>query len=576
MRFKNGNNKFNIYAVTGTNTIAFGIGCTEPNMKDLLGFTVQKEYKTEDGEDRNVTVMGFKVFKERIENPVPGALYSTYDNPIQSFVWEDFSAYPSHEYTYHFTPLYNNPLNIVRGKTISIKVKTEPDWKDRDHSIFFNRGVASSQAYTMKFGNKSPDDFDDDRAYKWLSRGLKEAIVNFIQQAKSGDEIYGCFYELRYDDILNCFREAFDRGVKLHIIYDAKNNEHIDSKTNNLIESFPKVENEKAIEIANLVDAGIEIIPRERNKSYISHNKFMILVKDGVAKKVWTGSTNISKGGIFGQANVGHCVENKRTADKYLDYWETLKNDPDSKTIKTKDEEIQQEFNSINDIDNGIYCVFSPRKSLDMLKLYSEILDGAKDCACITLAFGVHKYFEDALSDNDMKSALTFLLLEKDDPDISDYIYKNNVVKAVGSYIDDDTTYKWVKETNTKYLGLNSWVMYVHSKFLIQDPLSENPIVVTGSANFSEASTEKNDENMLIIKGNKRVADIYFTEFLRLFNHYYFRWVIKKTQEQGNTPEENPAFLKSDDSWTEQYKEGKYKNRKIKIFSNMKGIIENS
>ena len=38
---------------------------------------------------------------------------------------------------------------------------------------------------------------------------------------------------------------------------------------------------------------------------------------------------------------------------------------------------------------------------------------------------------------------------------------------------------------------------YVHSKFLMMDPLGDDPIVVTGSANFSDASTNSNDENML-------------------------------------------------------------------------------
>ena len=71
---------------------------------------------------------------------------------------------------------------------------------------------------------------------------------------------------------------------------------------------------------------------------------------------------------------------------------------------------------------------------------------------------------------------------------------------------------------------------YIHSKFLLMDPLGSDPIVVTGSANFSDASTNDNDENMLVIRGNRRVADIYFTEFNRLFNHYYFRAVQERTR----------------------------------------------
>ncbi|OFY66223.1 MAG: hypothetical protein A2V64_01880 [Bacteroidetes bacterium RBG_13_43_22] len=572
MRFKETKGTFRLYAVTGTNTVAFGIDCDEDAMKNLLGFTVEKEYTDKNNNHVRITVMGFKVFRERIENPVPGALYSTYDNPVQSFTWEDFSAYPDRDYTYHFTPLYGNPLNIRREKICSINVRTEPDWKADDHSIFFNRGVASSQAYAMKFGNRNPDDIPDGKAYDWLSRGLKEAIITFINKAEKDDHLYCCFYEFRNDEILSAFREAAERKIKIDIIYDAKENEHLDKETGKWVESFPKADNEEAIVRAKLDTYKnlVNLIPRQRNKSYLCHNKFMILEKsNGAPAMVWTGSTNISKGGIFGQTNVGHAVENHNIAKDYLEYWKVLKDDPDSKTIKTTNETIQQNI-QLNNIPAGLTCILSPRKKLDMLQFYADLLDSAKECACITLAFGVHEFFEKALADNTVNNALTFLLLEKDDPDISDYVYKNYVVKAVGSYIPDNSVFKWVKETNTFAWGLNTHVMYVHTKFLLKDPLSKEPVVATGSANFSAAATDTNDENMIIIKGNRRVADIYFTEFMRVFNHYYFRWIIKKMLEKGIISLENPAFLSSDwNEWTGKYKAGNYKRKKIDIFKNM-------
>jgi phosphatidylserine/phosphatidylglycerophosphate/cardiolipin synthase-like enzyme len=293
---------------------------------------------------------------------------------------------------------------------------------------------------------------------------------------------------------------------------------------------------------------------------------------DHTPNLVWTGSTNISKGGIFGQTNVGHAIENQEVAEEYLKYWNALKADPDGKTIKSANETIQQNIQEVPKIPYGVTCIMSPRKTLDILQFYANLLDSATDCACITLAFGVHKYFEQALKDNTTANALTFLLLEKDDPDISDYVYKNNIVKAVGSYIRDNSVFKWVKETNTAALNLNTWVMYVHTKFMLVDPLSKDPVIVTGSANFSEAATDTNDENMMIIKGEeyKRVADIYFTEFMRIFNHYYYRWIIRKMLEKGITALENPAFLKSDyREWTDQYRPGKYKRRRVEIFKNM-------
>ncbi|HTH55362.1 MAG TPA: phospholipase D-like domain-containing protein [Cyclobacteriaceae bacterium] len=572
MRFKNTKGKYQLYAVTGTHAISFAIDCADTDMKNLLGFTVEKEYKK--GNDKmRVTVMGFKVFKERIANPVAGALYSSYDNPIQAFTWDDFTAYPDTEYTYYFTPLKGNPSNIERGTTSAIKVKTEPAWSAEDHNVFFNRGVASSQAYAVKFGNKAPSKIGEE-AYKWLSRGLEEAIIAFIGNAKKGDTLYGCFYEFHYDEVLLALKSAAQRGVTVNIIYDAKDNEHYDKKAKKQVESFPKVENGKAIKRTKLnKEENVSLFPRETNKSYLSHNKFMVLEKSEAEKYVWTGSTNISEGGIFGQANVGHAIKSIEAAEKYLAYWKILQTDPEGKNLKKSTVEIQEDI-TLEDIPDGITCFFSPRSDSGMLEFYADLLDSAKHCGCITLAFGANEKFVTKLSDNNSESPLTFLLLEKDAPDISDYVYKSNVVKAVGSYIGNDELTKWVGETNTLGLKINKHVMYIHTKFLLRDPLSEVPVVVTGSANFSKAATETNDENMMVIKGNRRVADIYFTEFMRLFNHYYFRWIINKLSKAG-TLADSPAFLDPSHQWTDKYKEGKYKRKRVELFTTMFGAAEN-
>jgi len=51
---------------------------------------------------------------------------------------------------------------------------------------------------------------------------------------------------------------------------------------------------------------------------------------------------------------------------------------------------------------------------------------------------------------------------------------------------------------------------------MLRDPFGDDPRVAEGSVNFSDQSVNDNDENMLLIRGNERVADIYFTEFNRL------------------------------------------------------------
>ena len=52
---------------------------------------------------------------------------------------------------------------------------------------------------------------------------------------------------------------------------------------------------------------------------------------------------------------------------------------------------------------------------------------------------------------------------------------------------------------------------------------------------------------MLIVKGNRRVADIYLGEFMRLYSHHAFR--EPDVQER----EPRPKFLRTDDWWADYF-----------------------
>ena len=81
-----------------------------------------------------------------------------------------------------------------------------------------------------------------------------------------------------------------------------------------------------------------------------------------------------------------------------------------------------------------------------------------------------------------------------------------------------------------------------------------------------------------VIRGNTRVADIYFTEFNRLFNHYYFRSVVEATKAQQQTPAvvvstNTPTqFLEPTDVWLEKYKQGKLRRKRVDVFAGMEGF----
>lgn len=532
--------KFSATATSGTYVVALGFNAEESDTTGLLGFAINRADRTE-GE--KYWLRGIKTFEETVPNPVPGMLYSTLEHPVQSFHWGDYTAKADHKYTYTVVPLFGTPKNLLQGLPVEIDIATE-SLDVGAHAIYFNRGVAGSQAYRDKFGTKRPEDVEKRRAFIWLSRGLEEAMLSFISQA-SGPE-YGLrasVYEFNYLPVLKAFRKAADQGADVKIVYDSR-------KEN------PREQSDAAID-----KAGIRALVkrREANPSYLSHNKFIILLKKGKPLELWSGSTNITLGGIFGQANVGHIVRDKRIASKFLEYWIELYNDCPVKELR--------EWNSSEMPDpagpcapNTIMPLFSPRETLNALKWYAEKMDEAKEMVCLTAAFGVHEFLKDVLSKK--KDCSRYVILDKKGKDYNALCRVPNVQVAVGSHLAQDTLYRWAREKITNY---NVHVRYVHTKFMLLDPLSDDPITIEGSANFSDASTKNNDENSLVISGDKRVADIYLGEFMRLFNHFYFRYVVQNQKAKTGSEEKQRSYLKPDDSWVKKYYQKGSKSERERI-----------
>jgi len=149
------------------------------------------------------------------------------------------------------------------------------------------------------------------------------------------------------------------------------------------------------------------------------------------------------------------------------------------------------------------------------------------------------------------------------------YTFKNGKPTA-RKRIQEFELDKWFL-TEELYRSKNDgFVFFVHTKFLLIDPLSDDPLVCSGSANFSSNSLLQNDENMLLIRGDTRVADIYMTEFDRIFRHFYFRDIANELEAKGN--EAKSAFLDETDQWTDSYfwRDGFKSLRRQMFFENPK------
>jgi hypothetical protein len=152
------------------------------------------------------------------------------------------------------------------------------------------------------------------------------------------------------------------------------------------------------------------------NKSALQHNKFLVITKDDQPVAVWSGSTNLTQGAIFGHLNVGHLIHDPTIAAQFLAYWTQLA-DPTATTGLLR---VWTELNNPIDLTStsapqGLTTVLSPRATNSkLLDWYGTLFDGADSSAHITGAFGIHRIFRDKLA-VDRDRVRTVLLDKKPD-----------------------------------------------------------------------------------------------------------------------------------------------------------------
>jgi phosphatidylserine/phosphatidylglycerophosphate/cardiolipin synthase-like enzyme len=557
MRAKDTSGTLSVQAIAGTYVVLFGMSVEAGAVDGLLGFSIER---IDHDSGKQVFLDNFLLFKANDNAAAPD--HSSELNPFQAFVWGDYTVKPGQQYTFRVSSRYGTSGALQTHDTVELDVTTE-SVSHGEHAVYFNRGAATSQAFATKFPDqlgKKPEG----AALTWLSRGLEEAIVAFIGQADgAGWGLRASIYELQYLPVLQAFGKAHAAGADVQIVYDDIDNGTPAKEGKPAEPSEPATKNLAAIEAAGI---GAICKPRQHS-NYIAHNKFIVLLKDGQPVQVASGSTNLTEGGIFGHSNVFHVVRNAGVAAHYLDYWNELAGDPQMEALRdwmladTKaPDKSPEDLLALADPrppDGQIGTVFSPRHGNGALDWYAKLMDSAESSVFLTAAFGVSAELQQIFAEH--KPYLRYLLLDNRQGRIDTVARgieadQDNEV-AAGAFVGKGGWHQWVQEHVT---GLNDFVQFIHTKYMLIDALSDDPTVITGSANFSKASTSDNDENMLIIRGDTRVADIYLGEFMRLFSQFRLRGRIDAAPDKlvptpavpAGQAAANKKYLQEDSSWT--------------------------
>jgi phosphatidylserine/phosphatidylglycerophosphate/cardiolipin synthase-like enzyme len=557
-----------VHAIAGTHTVLLGFDLADP--AGCLGFAV---HRTDHTEGESGWLRGMKTFPSVVPDPPPGSQYSSREHPIQGFQWGDYSAKPGHRYTYAVSALGGTAgtLGVLTTSTLDIETEVEDDGV---HGVWFNRGVAGSQAFAHKFGGWVPGDVPDEThpAMVWLSRGLGEAFLAFCGEALDADwALHGAFYELTWGTGLDALAAARDRGADVRLLVHGRDTDtHPDTNNDRTAEAA------RAAVHAHGLDA--EVTWRTApNKSALQHNKFLVLLHRGEPVAVWTGSTNLTLGAVYGHSNVGHLVRHRAVAAAYHGEWQRLVAQEPTAALRTTHLTEPPATESIP-AEPGVTVVMSPRQGLSALQWYAALFDSATTSAHITGAFGLNAVFRDDLAVT-RPDVMRTVLLEKVPPASQRVpLTDPNVRLSTGSHLDGGLLDHWAAE---KLTGFNVHVRYIHTKIILVDPLEDAPTILTGSANYSNASTTSNEENTLVIthgptraaswRAVRRVADIYLTEYHRLFMHYAFRAMAQGTEI--NTGSTNwTGHLDETDGWTARYyRPGSWRAVQRRLFARTAG-----
>jgi len=552
MRAVKSSRGLNVRITAGTTGVLIAMNLDDP--KGCLGFSIQRTDMG--GADASQT----RWLPSMLHFPKDTKPDGTCEKaPIQKFLWGDYAVYPATAYRYKIVARGGTWDNLTELTSVELDVQTE-DPSKQDRAVYFNRGAAASNAYTQKFGNVDPDKLPEPKrteAYTWLSRGLEEALLAFLAQA-TGPEfgLRAAIYEFQKQDLLLGLRDASNRGADVQVVY------HHRQKPTKPGESPDDTwsKNDDAIKTANI---GAFCKKRAADpQGAIMHDKFVVLLRNGQPQAVWTGSTNWTDGGLYGQLNVGHAVYDPGVAGAYLKLWQGqqghppvqgLSQDPDHADSVKNASSLTPVPKAVGDIAQGITPVFSPQADLSMIELYAEICSGAKTLF-VCAPFELHPDIRKELEANDGK-ALHYVLADK-----TGSLGKNQEVDvfrgSLGDVLSAATTLSsGLHDFQDRLLegkeGFHHAGIHIHSKFILSNPFGDDPILVTGSANFSNNSTKINDSNSLIIRGSKEVADIYLTEFMRMFEHYLFRGKQADAKKKGQP--DHSINLSETDAWTAPY-----------------------
>jgi phosphatidylserine/phosphatidylglycerophosphate/cardiolipin synthase-like enzyme len=488
--------------------------------------------------------------------------------PFQRFSWTDHDANTGDEVSYRVTPVVRNAtsgkLELVANQASDVskaKCLGKPDGLGA-FKPFFNRGFVMSQfmARYLKENNLSIAQFKKQIAQEeqvirtFLSGDLRLALLEQLETAKkTGGEVFAAIFEMADPQLIDALAAL---GKKAHVVLS---NGSITPKKNEPAADARK-RDENAAARQKLIDAGVDV---EKDNRFLSpgplgHNKFLVRTDSaGKAMVAWTGSTNWAPTGLCTQVNNGLLIEDPAVAQVYLDQFHLLRKSRSAfpKELMDANDKPKAVGADAPGKVRSIVWFTRTRKGNDMDALRAEVNKAKKGILFLMFMPGSTGLFSTVAA----KSGDAGLYVRGV---VSELPHGPGDESAVDVHLVDGTSITplhldiiqpegvahpfatFAAEVTHKQFIATVGHAIIHSKVVVVDPFTDDPTVITGSHNFSSSASTKNDENFIIIKGDKTPAEAYAVNIMGAYAHDRWRAYLAQTNKPFKGLRDNDAWMK--------------------------------
>ncbi len=526
-------------------------------IKDCWGFAVFRKRKGESDADAEPvhTSVGFH------DDPhVNFEMRPSTEWPVQKYIWIDYFVKKGDQVSYRIVPMLQKDGTLVKNTGNATAWSDEVTIGDNGGAeAYFNRGLVSSQFLARRFSNVKAKEWSKTLAAnladvnsdirRFMGGNLLDALHSLLDGVIADENlsIYAALYELDEFELMDKLNTL---GKRAHIILANG--------------AFTGSEDPQAAHAEKIKDT--DLTRRKVKTPHFAHNKFIVVTdkKNGaeLPVKVFTGSTNWTTNGVFTQVNNAVVLHDTKVADYFLQEWKAIKADCSPGGMGLYSDAYKKHNNTSKSNDKGdIETFFTPvPNTIDMDKADSYIKAAKQGILFLMFKPGI-EHSSRMLYDTIMKMAenkdlLVQGVLNADpggsgNPTIT-FTTSNNKeegdLDAVLPAGIDQTFGFWMDEVGKKNVT-------IHSKAIVIDPFSDNPVLMTGSHNMGDKASRSNDDNLNIITGDKMLAQAYAINMMSVYHHY--RWRFYRSKQTG-TPKWD-GNIKSDD-WQHWYDTGEKAN----------------